>query len=108
LTVTVFALYSLGLTILLLLASPNGGRPAQISSGVSTVLSFGTAIACYMALRRPYLEWRIANPSARSSSWLTAVGTSLVYTFAISFAVAVVRLLIALVAYVFNWNVGQL
>jgi hypothetical protein len=36
------------------------------------------------------------------------VGPSLVYTFAISFAVAVVRLLIALVAYVFNWNVGQL
>ena len=108
LTVTVFTLYAVGLTILLLLASPNGGQPGQLSPSVSTVLSFGTAIACYIVLRRPYLEWRAENPSVRASSWITAVVTSLVYTFAIAFAAALVRLFIALLSYLFGWHVGQL
>lgn len=107
LTAVVFSVYVIGYTILLLVASPNGQQPANISTGGSLAISLGTCLACYTAMRKPYVDWRLANPTARTGTWITAVGSAIVYTLAVSFAVAIVWLLIGLAAYLFHWSFGH-
>lgn len=108
LTAAVFALYAFGFTVLLLLVAPNGGQPAPLAPGVSLVLSFGTALASYAVLQRPYLEWRNAHRTARLSSWVSALGSAILYTLALSLAVTLVRLAIGGLADIFHWGIGQI
>lgn len=108
LTAVVFALYAAGFTVLLLLVAPHGGDPAPLAPEVSLVLSIGTALASYLALQRPYQEWRTAHRTAKPASVLSALITAVLYTFAISLAVTLIRFAIGGLAYLFGWGFGQI
>lgn len=108
LALATMVVFAIGLTILFTLATPAPGRQPTLDSGVSLVLSVGTAVASYVAQREPRARWRRQHPNARSSSVLTAVAWSCIYTLATALLAVPLRLIIALIAYGTGWASGQL
>jgi hypothetical protein len=78
-------------------SATNGG------SGISMLVSLGTALACYLMLRPPFAVWHQAHASVPLSSWLSAAGTALLFTLVTMVGVMFVGLLAALVGALAGW-----
>lgn len=79
LTFAVIGVFAVGIVILFIVATGTSGSSAP-SQDTAAVLGFGTALASYFVQREPFRTWRTANRSVRTSPWLAALGTALLYT----------------------------
>lgn len=84
----VVAIFSLGLTVLCLLAQDGSTTFRQPNPDASLVLSVGTALASYLVQRSPYRSWRTSNARVRTASWWRALVTTVLYTLVIVLATA--------------------
>lgn len=107
LTVLVF---SVGYGTLMALSLTRGQGPNEGSGGpgISTVVSVGTAIACYLMLGPTYASWRRGNPAVPSGSWLSGVGNALLFTLVTFFGMILVGLLAAIIGAVAGWPAYRL
>jgi hypothetical protein len=101
-TIATIAVFTIGLSIVITLAEVRGGTPETIQPAVLTVIEIGTSLACYFTLRPAYVEWRRRNPNAPSASWLSAVGTTLLYGLVTSVCTGILQALVALLAAAFG------
>lgn len=92
--VATVVVFTIGLTILATTAQSRGGDMPKVSPGASTVITVGTAVACYLILRPAYAEWRGKNPSQPPGSLLSAVGNAILFTLITVFAAAVLAAIV--------------
>jgi hypothetical protein len=106
LALATMSVFAVGLTALFLLSAPTPSHQPGLNSGVSLVLSLGTAVASYVAQRAPYRAWRISRPSARTSGTLSAIAWAAVYTVATALIALAVFVIVALAAHGAGKSVG--
>lgn len=94
LTLAAIAIFAVGLSVLLLFATPTKNGVPQVDSNSALVLSLGTALASYAVQRAPFQKWRIANTGVRTSWWLMGLGIAVLYQVFVVL-VAVIVLLVA-------------